>query len=174
MSLDKNDPGLGGLEAALAALVPTPGRIDRDTLLFRAGQVSVGRRDWIWPGATATLAVMVLVLGGMLVFRPGPATVERIVYVQIKEPASPVREPADPPVAIAPGSPEEVAAAPRQSGMTYLDLERQVLRWGMEGLPEAPQGPSSSGPPLTRDRLVNAQPEPTTLSNIFDLHSIFQ
>ena len=57
MSLDEHDPEIAGLEAALAALVPMPGRVNRDALLFRAGQLSVRGRGGAWPYTTAALAL---------------------------------------------------------------------------------------------------------------------
>ena len=89
MPLEEHDPTLAGLEAALAALAPMPGRIDRDALLFRAGQASVPRRGWAWPGAAATLGVLAATLGALLAVRPATKPVERIVYVYVKEPAAP-------------------------------------------------------------------------------------
>jgi len=49
MSESTSDPKLAALEKSLTALVPVPGRIDRDQLLFRAGQASVRTRFWLWP-----------------------------------------------------------------------------------------------------------------------------
>src|SRR5215831_14138364 len=87
MSESTSDPKLTALEISLAALVPVPGRIDRDQLLFRAGQASVRSRPWLWPAATALSAVVAVVLGTVLALRPAPATVERVVYLPLHQPA---------------------------------------------------------------------------------------
>src|SRR5439155_25460831 len=85
MSESTSDPKLAALEKSLTALVPVPGRIDRDQLLFRAGQASVRNRPWLWPTTTALLAVMTCVLGTALALRSVPAPVERIVYITVPQ-----------------------------------------------------------------------------------------
>jgi len=175
MSLDEHDPGLVGLEAALAALAPMPGRIDRDALLFRAGQLSLRRGRWAWPGVAAALGVVALTLGVVLALRPTPTTVERVVYIRIKEPSPPapqVREPDVPPPE--PKSIAPVATAARQAPMNYLELERQVFRWDMDGMPATLEALSPSGPPLTRDRPFSAPAAPPTFAIFFDLRSLVQ
>src|SRR5207249_654076 len=94
MSEDIHDEGLAELEAALAGLAPRPPDLDRDRLLFRAGQESAGRRGRLWPWATGLLAAVAAGLGALLILRPDPQPVERVVYVPVKEEAPPVR-PAD-------------------------------------------------------------------------------
>jgi hypothetical protein len=170
MSLDPHDPELAGLEAALSALTPMPGQINRDALLFRAGQASVCRRTWGWPCATAALGLAAAALAVVVASRPAPT--ERIVVVTIKEPTLRVNAP-DPP------TPEHVPSAASQalaghSPMNYLQLERQVLRWGLDGLPATPSLPSSSVPPLTRDSLLGTAAAPSSPPKFFSLESYFQ
>jgi hypothetical protein len=90
---------LTAFEAALAALRPRDDVLDRDRLMFLAGQVSVQSSDagavgsrgsrrhrWGWPaafGAMTTIAAGLLVT---LAVRP-PRTVERIVEVRVAPPA---------------------------------------------------------------------------------------
>src|SRR5262245_14599681 len=76
-------PGDGSreLEEALATLRPASGFIDRDRLMFLAGQ-SLGERShsatgsllaqWMWPGATAVSAVAAGVLGLLLAISHRP------------------------------------------------------------------------------------------------------
>jgi hypothetical protein len=171
MPLEEHDPALAGLEAALAALAPMPGRVDRDTLLFRAGQASVQGRGWIWTSATAALGLLAVTLGALLIYAPAPPPMERIVYVPIQQPgSSPDPEPTTP-VPYAPGSP---ATAARESPMTYLQLEKQIIRWGLEGMPETPKAVPSSAQPLTQESLRGMPVPPASLTSFFDLHSIFQ
>src|SRR5437660_5442581 len=55
-----------GLERALRELVPGPGNLDRDRLMFRAGQVFAPRRNLLWPAATGVLGVLVMILSILL------------------------------------------------------------------------------------------------------------
>ena len=71
---------LSDLEKLLAALPPRPATLDRDHLLFRAGQESM-RRSWIWPFAAVTMSVACGSLAMLLVLRPLPDPVVRIVQV---------------------------------------------------------------------------------------------
>jgi hypothetical protein len=138
MSDETHDPELTSLEAALAALRPVPDRIARDQLLFRAGQASVGRR-WLWPGATATLALIVAVQSSLLLWRPAPS--ERV--------------PQQVPAAIS-HEPEYVPqAAPPEDG--YFHLRQLVLRDGVEALPRVPSERPSRAP---------EQPSRPTIRNI--------
>lgn len=81
---------LKAIEADLATLAPRNDRLNRERLLFLAGQASV--RDtvvyqkarvhgWIWPAAFAAMTTVAAALFVMLLAQPGTALVERIVYV---------------------------------------------------------------------------------------------
>src|SRR5438128_4151956 len=83
MSEETHHPELTPFEQTLAALQPLPGAFDRDRLMFEAGQVSVPRRGWAWPGATAALLLLSAALGGALLLQASPRTAERIVYVPL-------------------------------------------------------------------------------------------
>jgi hypothetical protein len=140
----ENAPGpeLTALEQALRGLAPHPGGLDRDTLLFRAGQASVPRR-WIWPAATAVSTAAGLVLGVLLAVRPPPPVVERIIHVPVPAPA-----PAPPP---APESPSEPISVPRSSTPPeetppHLRMIEHLLRWGLDGLEQPPPAPPSRTP----------------------------
>lgn len=99
-------PELKSLEAALASLRPTPGGLDRDRLMFRAGEESARRLRMgrlVWPAACAASAGVAAALVLMLVSRPGPEVVERVVYVPAPQPAPAKAPPAPAPV----GEPEQ-------------------------------------------------------------------
>lgn len=83
MSEERRQPELNDLEMALTGLKPTAPGLDRDQLMFRAGQHSARRRAWPWPVATVALALVAGGLGGLLVARP---TIEQIVYVPSETP----------------------------------------------------------------------------------------
>ena len=76
------DPELKTVESALGALKPSPSRIDRDRVMFLAGQAAARRRtagQWAWVAVAAGLGLVSLVEAGMLARRP--EVVERVVYV---------------------------------------------------------------------------------------------
>ncbi len=177
MPLEQHDPELAGLEAALGALAPMPGRINRDALLFRAGQASVPGRGWAWPAAATTLGLVALVLAVVVALRLTPAPVERVIVVNVPRAPSPA-PPADvpsPPLADAepgPASPGEIGAG--QSPMNYLQLQQQVLRWGLDGVPALPKTPPPAALPVTRDQLLGTTPKPAPLTRFLFLGSFFQ
>ena len=88
MNSDPGDlpPQLQSLEAALAALVPRAERLDRDRLMFEAGRESVlksaSRGRWAWPALSTAMTALAGARLVLLVHRPEPRVVERIVYVR--------------------------------------------------------------------------------------------
>jgi hypothetical protein len=68
------------IERLLASLVPRETRVNRDRLMFQAGQASAGSQKtrfrgatrWIWPAATACSACLGLLVG--IFFGHAPAT----------------------------------------------------------------------------------------------------
>ena len=91
MSHVPSDPEVTAIESALRALVPSQSALDRDRLMFRAGQASARSRfltRWAWPSIAATLAIVAAGEGALLATRPEPRVVERLVIV--REPASPI------------------------------------------------------------------------------------
>jgi hypothetical protein len=63
---------LKALEAVLASLVPRTGGLDRDRLMFLAGQASVraaSRFRWAWPASTAAMTAVAAGLLAMLALR---------------------------------------------------------------------------------------------------------
>jgi len=132
------DPELTAIEAALGSLSPARSRLDRDRLMFQAGQSSVRSRAmarWAWPSLAATLAAVALGEAAALAYRPGPRVVERLVVVPAPAPAP---APAPGPAAVvilhqAPARPAAEASETASEG-----LRRQILRLGVDGLPEPP------------------------------------
>jgi hypothetical protein len=129
-------PELRSLEAALASLAPRRDRLDRDRLLFLAGQESVrtkaiaaAPRAWrlAWPAAFSGMTAVAAALLVLLLARPQPGAVERIVYVPAAQPkaAEPAAKPAVP----------ETQPAPREAAgpsplVAWLegDRDRSPLR----------------------------------------------
>jgi len=143
------DPGLNEVAAALGALRPNPPALDRDRLLFRAGRASAPR-PWPWQLTAAVSATAAALLAALLVFRPAPTPVERVVVVHDLAPAPPKPEET-------PAPPAAVEAAPPTyswPNTPYRRLEDNVLRWGLDGVPQPP--PSAEGPADTRDSLLKS------------------
>ncbi|HEV3117337.1 MAG TPA: hypothetical protein VGY58_09805 [Gemmataceae bacterium] len=148
MSDENIDPKLLALESALASLSPAPGRLDRDRLLFRAGQAAAGQR-WLWPSATAALAVLSAALGIFVTVRPEPRPAIQIVYVPVKEEGAANSEGAPLANAYSTAAGETVALRPEPP--SYFQLEQLVQRWGVEALPDSAQADAGdSAPPVSR------------------------
>ena len=154
MSHVPSDPEVTAIESALRALVPSRSELDRDRLMFRAGQVSARSRlltRWAWPSIAATLAIVAAGEGVLLATRPEPRVVERLVIV--REPAPPPAAQPEPVVILRENppnpSPDSESSWPMASDA--LRLRRQVLRFGLDGLPEPPhllsQSVESARPP---------------------------
>jgi hypothetical protein len=96
MPEDKKQDDVKSFEAALAGLMPRADRLDRDRLMFLAGQQSIlpstfgrgtqrvpggegGKRKWAWPSAFATMSAVATVLLAMVVYKPAPQVVDRAV-----------------------------------------------------------------------------------------------
>ncbi len=153
------DDDLTAVAAALGALTPARSRLDRDRVMFRAGQASAagartsdpGRR--VWAAIAASLGLIAAGEAAWLTYLPAPKVVERVVV--IREPAPPPtarlaeRYAADP--APAPSAIALVEADPALGRTPLERLAGQVLRYGLDGLPASPPtgwtGPESWGVP---------------------------
>jgi len=141
MSHVPSDPEVTAIESALRALVPSRSVLDRDQLMFRAGRVAARSRfvaRWAWPSIAATLAIVAAGEGALLARRPGHHVVERLVIVEVPAPTT-----ADPPepVVILRQNPPIPSTNPEPTwpmASEALRLRRQVLRFGLDGLPDPP------------------------------------
>ncbi len=146
MSDQYDDREMIDLENALSSLSPAPSGIDRDGLMFQAGQSSARRRGRIWPLGAAALAGAAIVLGAALVARPAPTVTERVVYVPIERPRTP------PYVSAARGA---GTGGPEQAPvMDYFALRAKVLAEGLDALPE----PQTSRRPREPESLEDLAP----------------
>jgi hypothetical protein len=146
------DPELNAIEAALGSLVPARSRIDRDLVMFRAGQASVRpSRTGLgaWNAIAASLALVAFGEGVLLARRPPPQIVERVVVI---------REPTTVPAPLPVVPPPETRVAEAQESLpierslslgqtAYERLTSQVLRYGLDGLPVSPTVASSASEP---------------------------
>ncbi|MCI0459300.1 MAG: hypothetical protein L0Z62_20315 [Gemmataceae bacterium] len=145
--------GLTGLESVLKGLAPAAPRLDRDALLFRAGQASVPRPGRLWPCATCLLALVAGGLGLALAVRPEAPVRERVVFITMPAPEPPGKpDPLrglTPPARQAPVTAPSFGGSAEQGRLGYHALSRLVLRWGIEGLPRSvPAAPSGKAAPL--------------------------
>jgi hypothetical protein len=155
------------LEAALKGLAPSAVRLQRDLLLFRAGQASVRRPTWLWPTAAAVLAIAVAVLAALLSLRPGPEVITRTIVVQV--PPAPVKTALPPKLPeqtepsslqpTPPPAPDTVVWGPLPGG--YLRQRQDVLRWGVDALPMLPTRAGAVVPsrPMTAQDLSEWLPQ---------------
>lgn len=151
MSEQNLNPELTALTDALLHLKPRPAALDRDLLMFRAGQASAPR-GWKWPLAAAASALLALGFGIALLMRPQPPVVERTIVVK-----EPVRAPETAPPTPTPPAPDTATLVSHESEppplSDYQRLEEHLLRWGFDGLPLAPYAPPAKE---TRDSLLKS------------------
>ncbi len=168
----EDDKNLSGLESKLAALAPPPSRLDRDQLMFQAGrqQIHGGR---LWPAVSAFLGAATLALLVMVLHRPTPEMMERVVYVSPapKAAALPRPKPAPDPV-----QPSLAASVEMADDLPFrnprLELEDQLLRWGLDALPDVACNEPSK--PLTLDSLLGTPTKGTQRPTLFPLGSWFR
>jgi hypothetical protein len=128
---------------ALKRLAPQPAELSRDALLFEAGKAAAHSRvpAWVWPSATALFAALSIVLAG---FAATPSTPRvEIVYVNVPQPATD-QPPAADATDLKPPKPAKARSAEDLERMRMLQVRRDVLRWGVDMLPEPK--PTSGGP----------------------------
>lgn len=130
---------LSAIESTLEMLVPVPSRLDRDRVMYCAGQAAgrppaSGQRGWA--ALAASLGLVVLVESALLARPPAMRVVERVVVINGQRPV-PVASPAVPDRAPAP-LPMPIERAPALGGTGHDRLVGQVLRYGLDGLSLAP------------------------------------
>jgi hypothetical protein len=136
-----NDPDLRALETSLADLHPAQPSWERDRLLFQMGQASA-RGDRRWRLATAASALLAACLACILVARSLQPPPVRIVHVPTPAPAVQDKTPRE----------ELVIQEEPTPFVRYVRLRDEVVRHGLDGLPELPE-PAEGPPPLPEDRL---------------------
>ena len=90
----------------------------------------------------------------VLLFRPSPEPVERIVYRELPPPKIDKIEPRPDP---APPADESPSTSPLRPEPDYLTLRQQVVRWGDAGLPATP--PAADEKPAKSDDLLDLPPD---------------
>ena len=145
------DGVLQRFEAQLASLAPRAARLDRDRLMFLAGQASAAtgtieplRRGWAWPAAFSAMTALAAALRVMVLTHPEPRVIEKIVRVPVEvvesnEAVSAIKPSGG---SLAPSNmaqPLAVAAADvrtlddkTRSGHAYVELRDRVLAMGLD------------------------------------------
>lgn len=117
------------LEAALGGLQPMAVTIERDRLMYRAGQSSARRRNLAWPILSIALALM---LGVSLLHQPEAqeqtVEVEKLVYIKEAEP--PTQSVLQAAIQGAQPDPYQLEAQ-----ANYVKLRDKVLTEGLDVLP---------------------------------------
>lgn len=149
------------LEAALRRLTPAAPALDRDRLMYQAGRASRAGAGRCWAIAIGLLAVAIAPLTLRLsLIRPEPRVERIMVKVPTPHQSPPLVQPL--PIPQSPGTvPEEHGQSPYLTGergdhspdVPYFRVEKNVLRWGLDGLPALPPpGPVGPAEPLPRVR----------------------
>jgi len=138
---------VSALESSLKSLLPAASSFDRDRLFFRAGQAKPSSRRW--PITAGVLALVAGTLGTLQVLRPEPPTLERVVYVRV-----PVALSEFPPEASQPAPALVPAFVTTFEPDSFFRLRDQVLRGGLDALPEPTPFPAA-GPPARPTTLLD-------------------
>lgn len=139
MSPETHDHELNAWAQNLSGLAPSAGRLDRDQLLFRAGQVSVGKRSRPWQAIAAVMTLLAGAVGLAHLLPPEPQGVQCIIYQRVEPPTS-----AADLIAVQPSTPHHGVPSPadetvRQAErMSYSRLQRVVFMEGVDALPKPP------------------------------------
>lgn len=157
MAQQDYDPDLNHLGRQLRGLTPRPCPIDRDAVMFRAGQASVPR-NWLWPVATALSTCLAITFGAALLVQP--ALDHRVEVAPGRQPSphnygstvqdfSPQNGPGETPDEPTIAAEEDVWPAP-QTG--YFHAQNNVLRWGLDGIAVPP--PASAPRPAEKPEML--------------------
>lgn len=143
---------LGPFADALKRLAPQPAHLSRDALLFEAGKATVSPKfKWAWPSATAAFAGISFVLAAFLMSPGSPRVqyVDRIVYVDRPGDSNgPSNVATKPPASVQPNA---SASDDLGEAAKAYQVRRDVLRWGIEMLPESKPGSGPSPGVAQRD-----------------------
>ena len=153
MPQESHERELEQLARGLAALVPSTGSLDRDRILFQAGQASRRGSLNIW--RSGTLAALLAAAAIFVVdrIRPAPVPVETLVYVPVEVPAKEAQETFAPDSAVAtarPGPSSEPTVMRQDDSLSAYQLQETVMRDGFEGLPLS-GALASAGPVLSAE-----------------------
>jgi hypothetical protein len=131
---------------ALKRLAPQPAHLSRDALLFEAGKAAGAGRlaPWVWPSAAGLFAAVSLVLAAFLAAPAAPGEPQVVVrYVREPAPEPPAADPGSASAAVVRNTKPPPSTESSETAR-LLRQRRDVLRWGVDMLPESK---SSGGGP---------------------------
>ena len=148
MSENMNTQPLDGFERVLSQFTPAPPSIDRDRLMFVAGQASAqssteysvlstqySGRHWQWPASTAVFAATSIALAIALALRPSPSP---MIVVRNRSQSAPQLSPARQLVSLPESQRGFVAQQDDRSHSpatnTYLKTRDVAVRMGLDAL----------------------------------------
>lgn len=166
---EPREKDLSDLERLLASLPPRPPSIDRDRLMFRAGQVSTQGRRWFWPLCALFASVVACCFGVMLLYRPMPET-KYVPIVQTHPLPAPSQDLVRPEVFT--GLVSEFREETLSPNYSCWQMQQQALRFGPESLPmtcgAANPSPAALSPdPIEGADLLRPKRLPTSWSSLF-------
>lgn len=132
MSEEPLNESLAAVQSALANLPLKPSGLDRDRVMYLAGQAAASRRRrtrWLWTLATAASWLLTFTVAGLWLFgqpehqATTPAIASNLPVVAVSPPAVPLRS-------------------------DYLALRQLLLTQGVEALPSPQVIPASPEKPL--------------------------
>lgn len=145
-------------EQALQQLQPRPVNLDRERLMFLAGQASVSTTEpanqkWLWPTATLALSTVAACLAIALTIQISRPPVERIIVREVVAPQlapAPVPPHNEQPPAN-PRADHRLAAAPDSAfpNGSAFQMRNMALRFGIDAIPAFASSSSAADPPLT-------------------------
>lgn len=128
------------LEKALGGLKPATTHLDRDRLMFRAGQVSARQQPVFWPALSGLLAVL-LAISWSIQVQPNSRTPEKSGSLEVQFGAriiQPVERPSASNHWVASHGEAALGVDFKMNG--YLELLDGVMRRGLDGLPRERSG----------------------------------
>jgi hypothetical protein len=174
MDREEMNPEEIRLEQSLRQLTARPSGVDRDRLMFLAGQQSVSgvpalrRSQWFWPAATASMSTVAACFAIAFIWQLSREPEVRIVVREV-----PVEKPA--PAQVATVNPQPGSTASSTPKMTstpvsldlpatsVLQMRNFALRFGVEAIPAEPRSSTSSAMTLSPidqwQQLRDAAPE---------------
>ena len=153
------EPGDRELEAALGRLKPSPPRAPAHDLGYRLGLAAGRRRMRLWQ-AIASMAAAVAIM--VALHQPEPRT----VYVNIPAPPTGAATAQSFAIAAYPDTSDD-ATLP-DSAAPYFRLEAQVLRFGIDALPDTP-APSYDQTSIPHAWKPSELPKPAPFESYFEL-----
>ncbi len=134
------------LVRSLGKLAPAKANLDRDGVMFRAGQMSTRRGMWAWRSAAAVLVVALGVsIGVNAMHTPTESPADRVVYVQIPGAGQRSGGSAVQPVVVLAPVDEAELARRSEALAKYVELRTKVINGDLDAFPRVEVAAGSAG-----------------------------